>query len=140
MSQSGETADTLAALQKVAGYGVLRLGVVNAVGFSIARTTDAGVYCHAGAEQSVASTKTFLAQVTVLTLIALYLSNGNSPLYKQLLAELDALPQKIEEVLKLEPQIKLMAEKYSHHRDFLYIGRRYMYPLALEGALKLKGT
>jgi len=138
VSQSGETADTLAALQKVAGYGVLRLGVVNAVGSSIARTTDAGVYCHAGTEQSVASTKAFLAQVTVLTLIALYLSNGNSPLYKQLLTELDALPQKIEEVLKLEPQIKKLAKKYSHHRDFLYIGRRYMYPLALEGALKLK--
>jgi len=138
VSQSGETADTLAALQKVAGYGVLRLGVVNAVESSIARTTDAGVYCHAGAEQSVASTKAFLAQVTVLTLIALYLSNGNSPLYKQLLTELDALPQKIEEVLKLEPHIKKLAHKYSHHRDFLYIGRRYMYPLALEGALKLK--
>lgn len=138
VSQSGETADTLAALQKVAGYGVLRLGVVNAVGSSIARTTDAGVYCHAGAEQSVASTKAFLAQVTVLTLIALYLSNGNSPLYKQVIAHLDALPQQIEEVLKLEPQIKKLAKKYAHHRDFLYIGRRYMYPLALEGALKLK--
>ncbi len=138
VSQSGETADTLAALQKVAGYGVLRLGVVNAVGSSIARTTDAGVYCHAGSEQSVASTKAFLAQVTVLTLIALYLSNGGSPLYKQIIAELDSLPQKIEQVLKLEPAIKKLAKKYSHHRDFLYIGRRYMFPLALEGALKLK--
>lgn len=138
VSQSGETADTLAALQKVAGYGVLRLGVVNAVGSSIARTTDAGVYCHAGAEQSVASTKAFLAQVSVLTLIALYLSNGNSPLYKQVIDELDVLPQKIEQVLKLEPAIKELAKKYSHHRDFLYIGRRYMFPLALEGALKLK--
>jgi glucosamine--fructose-6-phosphate aminotransferase (isomerizing) len=138
VSQSGETADTLAALQKVAGYGVLRLGVVNAVGSSIARTTDAGVYCHAGAEQSVASTKAFLAQVTVLTLIALYLSNGNTPLYKQVITELDALPQKIEEILNLEPAIKKLAKKYAHHRDFLYIGRRYMYPLALEGALKLK--
>jgi glucosamine--fructose-6-phosphate aminotransferase (isomerizing) len=138
VSQSGETADTLAALQKVAGYGVLRLGVVNAVGSSIARTTDAGVYCHAGAEQSVASTKAFLAQVTVLTLIALYLSNGNTPLYKQVITELDALPQKIEEILNLEPTIKKLAKKYAHHRDFLYIGRRYMYPLALEGALKLK--
>ena len=138
VSQSGETADTLAALQKVAGYGVLRLGVVNAVGSSIARTTDAGVYCHAGSEQSVASTKAFLAQVTVLTLIALYLSNGSSPLYKQIIAELDSLPQKIEQVLKLEPAIKKLAKKYSHHRDFLYIGRRYMFPLALEGALKLK--
>ena len=138
VSQSGETADTLAALQKVAGYGVLRLGVVNAVGSSIARVTDAGVYCHAGAEQSVASTKAFLAQVTVLTLIALYLSNGNSPLYKQVIDELDNLPQKIEQVLKLEPAIKKLAKKYAHHRDFLYIGRRYMFPLALEGALKLK--
>lgn len=138
VSQSGETADTLAALKKVEGYGVLRLGVVNAVGSSIARTTDAGVYCHAGAEQSVASTKAFLAQVTVLTLIALYLSNGNSPLYKQVINELDALPQKIEQVLALEPAIKKLAKKYAHHRDFLYIGRRYMFPLALEGALKLK--
>lgn len=138
VSQSGETADTLAALKKVEGYGVLRLGVVNAVGSSIARTTDAGVYCHAGAEQSVASTKAFLAQVTVLTLIALYLSNGNSPLYKQIIKELDVLPQKIEQVLALEPEIKKLAKKYAHHRDFLYIGRRYMFPLALEGALKLK--
>jgi glucosamine--fructose-6-phosphate aminotransferase (isomerizing) len=138
VSQSGETADTLAALKKVEGYGVLRLGVVNAVGSSIARTTDAGVYCHAGAEQSVASTKAFLAQVTVLTLIALYLSNGNSPLYKQVITELDALPHKIEQVLALEPAIKKLAKKYAHRRDFLYIGRRYMFPLALEGALKLK--
>ena len=70
--------------------------------------------------------------------MALYLSNGNSPLYKQIIDELDSLPQKIEEVLKLEPAIKKLAKKYAHHRDFLYIGRRYMYPLALEGALKLK--
>jgi glucosamine--fructose-6-phosphate aminotransferase (isomerizing) len=138
VSQSGETADTLAALEKVAGYGVLRLGVVNAVGSSIARVTDAGVYCHAGTEQSVASTKAFIAQVTVLTLIALYLSRGNTPLYKELIAELDNIPQKIEAILKLEPEIKELAKKYAHHRDFLYIGRRYMYPVALEGAIKLK--
>jgi glucosamine--fructose-6-phosphate aminotransferase (isomerizing) len=138
VSQSGETADTLAALDKVSGYGVLRLGVVNAVGSSIARVTDAGVYCHAGSEQSVASTKAFIAQVSVLALIALYLSDGKTPLYKEMLNELDKIPQKIEEILKLEPEIKKLAEKYAHHRDFLYIGRRYMYPVALEGALKLK--
>ncbi len=138
VSQSGETADTLAALEKVAGYGVLRLGVVNAVGSSIARVTDAGVYCHAGSEQSVASTKAFIAQVTVLALIALYLSGGNTPLYKEMIKELDKIPQKIEEILKFEPEIKALAKKYAHHRDFLYIGRRYMYPVALEGALKLK--
>ena len=138
VSQSGETADTLAALEKVAGYGVLRLGVVNAVGSSIARLTDAGVYCHAGSEQSVASTKAFIAQVTVLALIALYLSDGNTPLYEEMINELDKLPAKIEAILKLEPAIKKLAKKYSHHRDFLYIGRRYMYPVALEGALKLK--
>lgn len=138
VSQSGETADTLAALEKVAGYGVLRLGVVNAVGSSIARVTDAGVYCHAGSEQSVASTKAFIAQVTVLSLIALYLSGGNTPLYKEMIKELDKIPQKIEEILKLEPEIKKLAKKYAHHRDFLYIGRRYMYPVAMEGALKLK--
>lgn len=138
VSQSGETADTLAALEKVAGFGVLRLGVVNAVGSSIARVTDAGVYCHAGSELSVASTKAFIAQVSVLALVALHLSGGNTPLYKTMLAELDLLHQKIEEILKLEPQIKELAKKYSHYRDFLYIGRRYMYPVALEGALKLK--
>jgi glucosamine--fructose-6-phosphate aminotransferase (isomerizing) len=138
VSQSGETADTIAALNKVAGYGVLRLGVVNAVGSSIARLTDAGVYCHAGSEQSVASTKAFVAQVSVLALIALYLSKGDTPLYKKMLSELDTIPQKIESILKREPEIKKLAKKYAHHRDFLYIGRRYMYPVALEGALKLK--
>lgn len=138
VSQSGETADTIAALDKVAGYGVLRLGVVNAVGSTIARVTDAGVYCHAGSERSVASTKAFIAQVSVLALIALHLSDGNTPLYKTMLAELDKLPHKIEEIIKLEPLIKDLAKKYAHHRDFLYIGRRYMYPVALEGALKLK--
>ena len=138
VSQSGETADTIAALNKVAGYGVLRLGVVNAVGSTIARMTDAGVYCHAGAEQSVASTKAFIAQVTTLALIALYLSHGNTPLYKELINELDHLPAKIEAILTQTAQIEHLAKKYAHHRDFLFIGRRYMYPVALEGALKLK--
>jgi len=138
VSQSGETADTIAALNKVADHGVLRLGVINAVGSSIARMTDAGVYCHAGAEQSVASTKAFIAQISVLSLIALRLSDGRTPLYKQMLLELDGLPSKIEAILKLEPAIKKLAKKYAHHNDFLYIGRRYIYPVALEGALKLK--
>jgi glucosamine--fructose-6-phosphate aminotransferase (isomerizing) len=138
ISQSGETADTIAALQKVENYGVLRLGVVNAVGSTIARITDAGVYCHAGPEQAVASTKAFVAQVTVLTLLALYLSEGNSPLYKPLLAELDALPQKAEAVLKHAEDFKKVALRYKDARDFLFIGRKYGFPCALEGALKLK--
>ena len=138
VTQSGETADTLAALNKVSGYGVLRLGVVNAVGSSIARVTDAGVYCHAGSEQSVASTKAFIAQVSVLSLIALYLSKGNTPLYKEMITELDAIPQKIEKIMEQESYIAELAKKYAHNRDFLYIGRRYLYPVALEGAIKLK--
>lgn len=138
ISQSGETADTIAALKKVENYGVLRLGVVNATGSTIARMTDAGVYCHAGPEQAVASTKAFIAQVTVLALIALHLSNGSSELYKPLLKELDALPQKAEAVLKQSEAIKKLAKKYANYEDFLYIGRGYGFPCALEGALKLK--
>ncbi len=138
VSQSGETADTIAALKKVEDFGVLRLGVVNAVGSTIARMTDAGVYCHAGPEQAVASTKAFIAQVTVLALIALELSNGNSPLYKPLIQELDALPAKAEALLKQAENIKAIAEKYKDYRDFLFIGRRYGFPCAMEGALKLK--
>lgn len=138
ISQSGETADTIAALKKVENYGCLRLGVVNAIGSTVARMTDAGVYCHAGPEQAVASTKAFIAQVTVLTLIALYLSNGSSNLYKPLLAELDVLPKKAEAIFQQSEAIKKLAQKYAHYDDFLYIGRGYGYPCALEGALKLK--
>jgi glucosamine--fructose-6-phosphate aminotransferase (isomerizing) len=138
VSQSGETADTIAALKKVEKYGVLRLGVVNAVGSTIARMTDAGVYCHAGPEQAVASTKAFIAQVTVLALIALHLSNGSSELYRPLLEELDALPKKAEAMLEHTESFQALAKKYTGYRDFLYIGRRYGYPCALEGALKLK--
>jgi glucosamine--fructose-6-phosphate aminotransferase (isomerizing) len=138
ISQSGETADTIAALKKVESYGVLRLGIVNAVGSTIARMTDAGVYCHAGPEQSVASTKAFIAQVTILTEIALHLSQGNTPLYRPLLQELTELPNKVKEVLKEAPKIEKLADKYKDYRDFLYIGRKYGYPCALEGALKLK--
>jgi glucosamine--fructose-6-phosphate aminotransferase (isomerizing) len=138
ISQSGETADTIAALNKVEDYGVLRLGIVNAVGSTIARITDAGVYCHAGPERSVASTKAFIAQITVLAEIALHLSGGRSPLYKPMLQELLALPDKLKQVLKQEEAIKTIAKKYADHRDFLYLGRGYAYPCALEGALKLK--
>ena len=138
VSQSGETADTIAALEKVGGYGVLRLGVVNAPGSTIARKTDAGVYCHAGPEQAVASTKAFIAQVTALTLIALHLSEGSTPLYKPLLQELNDLPAKAQQVLEQAETIKALAEKYQNYRDFLFIGRQYSYPCALEGALKLK--
>lgn len=138
ISQSGETADTIAALKKVEDYGVLRLGVVNAVGSTIARMTDAGVYCHAGPEQAVASTKAFIAQVTVLSLIALRLSNGRSKVYKPLLKELEDLPAKAQAILDNVEEIKRVAERYKDHRDFLFIGRHLTYPCALEGALKLK--
>lgn len=138
ISQSGETADTIAALKKVEDYGVLRLGIVNAVGSTIARMTDAGVYCHAGPEQAVASTKAFIAQVTVLIQIALHLSHGDTKLFKPLLAELAALPAKAQAVLDSAAAIKKVAAKYQHQRDFLFIGRHYGYPCALEGALKLK--
>jgi glucosamine--fructose-6-phosphate aminotransferase (isomerizing) len=138
VSQSGETADTIAALKKVEDYGVLRIGIVNAVGSTIARMTDAGVYCHAGPEQAVASTKAFIAQVTVLALVALHLSNGDSKLYKPLLKELDSLPAKIQTILDGAESIKKVAEKYADYRDFIFIGRQYAYPCALEAALKLK--
>lgn len=138
ISQSGETADTIAAIKKVEGYGVLKLGIVNAVGSTISRITDAGVYCHAGPEQSVASTKAFMAQVTVLTEIALYLSEGRTPLYKPLLREMSELPSKITSVLQDAEKIKKISKKYAKYRDFLFIGRGYLYPCAMEGALKLK--
>lgn len=138
ISQSGETADTIAALKKVEGHNILRLGVVNAVGSTIARMTDAGVYCHAGPERAVASTKAFVAQVCVLTLIALHFGNGSVKDRKKILKELDNLPKKAEELLSKAEDIKKMAEKYTGFKDFLYIGRRYGYPCSLEGALKLK--
>ncbi|HSH18233.1 MAG TPA: glutamine--fructose-6-phosphate transaminase (isomerizing) [Candidatus Saccharimonadales bacterium] len=138
VSQSGETADTIAALMKAEKYGVLRLGVVNAVGSTISRMTDAGVYCHAGPEQAVASTKAFIAQVIVLLEIALFLEKGRSPLYGALLKEIEALPAKAEAVLKTADTVQALAVKYKDYKDFLFIGRRYAYPTALEGTLKLK--
>lgn len=138
ISQSGETADTIAALKKVEDYGVLRLGIVNAVGSTIARMTDAGVYCHAGPEKAVASTKAFIAQVTVLLLIALHMNDGRSKRFKPLIEELNALPDKAQAILDQAENIKAIAEKYADFRDFLFIGRHNAFPVALEGALKLK--
>jgi glucosamine--fructose-6-phosphate aminotransferase (isomerizing) len=139
ISQSGETADTIAAIKKVEDYGVLKLGVVNAVGSTIARITDAGVYCHAGPERSVASTKAFIAQVTVLAEIALFLSqNRTSGTFKPVFNELLQLPDKLKSLLDNADQIEKIAKKYADYRDFLFIGRGYTYPVALEGALKLK--
>ena len=137
VSQSGETADTIAALKKLEGSGILTLGIINAPGSTLARMTDAGVYCHAGPEKSVASTKAFVAQVTIFTLIALHLSK-NFKEYTSLLHELDELPAKMEQTLKDTVTLQKLAKKYAHHRDFLFIGRRYGFPLALEGSLKLK--
>lgn len=138
ISQSGETADTIAALKKVEDYGILRLGIVNAIGSTIARLTDAGVYCHAGPEQAVASTKAFVSQVTVLSLIALDLARVATKHFTPVLRELTTLPEKTEAILAQAKTIQKIAKKYAGERDFLYIGRGYGFPCALEGALKLK--
>lgn len=141
ISQSGETLDTLEAIREAKRRGALTLGIVNTVGSTIARETDAGVYNHAGPEIGVASTKAFLSQVTVLALIALFLGRTrdlSEEEGKRLAQALSDLPKKAEEVLKRADDIKRVAMKYKDARDFLYIGRRYNYPIALEGALKLK--
>jgi glucosamine--fructose-6-phosphate aminotransferase (isomerizing) len=142
ISQSGETADTLAAIELAKSKGAIIFGVCNVVGSSIARATHAGSYTHAGPEIGVASTKAFTAQVTVLTLMALHVAKAKGTLaesrYRQLLYEMEAIPQKIEAVLKLNDTIKLIAEKYKDSTNALYLGRGYSFPVALEGALKLK--
>ena len=138
ISQSGETADTIAAINKIKNKDILRLGIVNSMGSTIARMTDAGVYCHAGPEQAVASTKAFIAQVTVLMLIALRLSDKKNKLFKPLVDEINKLPKKAQTILDSVKEIEKIALKYKNYRNFLYIGRQYGYPCALEGALKLK--
>ncbi len=140
ISQSGETADTIAAVKKVEKYGTLCLGIVNAPGSTLARITHAGVYCHAGPELAVASTKAFISQVLILLEIALFLSKGNAPHYHHILEEIEALPAKAEALLANAEDIKQVALKYKDARDFMFIGRRYSYPVALEGTLKLKET
>jgi len=142
ISQSGETADTLAALREAKSRGALVLGVVNVVGSSIARETDAGVYIHAGPEIGVASTKAFTAQVTVLTLIAIRLAQQKNTIddkeAKKLITELAKIPSKIESILQQTDQIKHISNLFSYAPNFLYLGRSYSFPVALEGALKLK--
>ncbi|MFK5855495.1 MAG: glutamine--fructose-6-phosphate transaminase (isomerizing) [Bacteroidota bacterium] len=142
ISQSGETADTLAAIELAKEKGATILGICNVVGSSIARATHAGSYTHAGPEIGVASTKAFTAQVTVLTLMALRLAQlkGSLPKTKfmQLLQELERLPEKVEEALNGNDMAELIANKYQNATNFLYLGRGYNFPVALEGALKLK--
>lgn len=137
ISQSGETADTLAAIYKAKEHGLMTLGIVNTVGSTIARETDAGVYNHAGPEIGVASTKAFLSQLTVLAMMAIYLSKDES-LTKKLLEELEKIPEKIKKILTQSTKLEKLAEKYKDYENFLFLGRRYNYPVALEGALKLK--
>ncbi len=142
ISQSGETADTLAALEHVKSKGALIYGVVNAVGSSIARLTDAGSYIHSGPEIGVASTKAFTGQVTLLSMAALWLGHRRGTLpysrYRTLIAELAKIPEQIEETLKVEDQIKYIASEMTEYHNSLYLGRGYNFPVALEGALKLK--
>ncbi|MGK0334802.1 MAG: glucosamine--fructose-6-phosphate aminotransferase (isomerizing) [Paraglaciecola sp.] len=142
LSQSGETADTLAALELAKKKGAMIYGIVNAVGSSIARLTDAGSYIHAGPEIGVASTKAFTGQVTVLTLLALSLAQKLSTIsntkFQTLVRELELIPSKVEEILKENDHIKYIAGEVKDHHNALYLGRGYNFPVALEGALKLK--
>ena len=141
VSQSGETADTLAGLREAKERGALGLGVVNAVGSTIARETDAGVYLHVGPEIGVASTKAFLGQVTVLTLIALFLGRRKFLSTEQLAQNLDALermPGHIERITRQSDMIRKEVAKVVHRENWLFLGRGLNYPVALEGALKLK--
>jgi glutamine---fructose-6-phosphate transaminase (isomerizing) len=142
ISQSGETADTLAALRLAREKGALALGICNAVGSSLARETDAGVFTHAGTEIGVASTKAFTAQVAVLTLFAMKLAKARGTIseeeYSDIVRELNQVPDKIRMILESNSKIKLLAEKYSNALNALYLGRGMLYPVALEGALKLK--
>jgi glutamine---fructose-6-phosphate transaminase (isomerizing) len=142
ISQSGETADTLVAIETAKAKGAIILGVVNVVGSSIARASHGGAYTHAGPEIGVASTKAFTAQLAVLTMIALKIANIKGTIsherYMLLLKELNEVPEKVAWVLKNSDKVKALAEKYKDADDFLYLGRGYNFPVALEGALKLK--
>ncbi len=141
ISQSGETADTLAAVRQAKQNGIPVIGIVNTVGSTIARETDAGVYLHAGPEIGVASTKAFTSQVTVLTMIALKMAEGrtlDAEQMKGMLAELALIPAKVEQALKTDAQIHELAKQVRLASNFLFLGRGYNFPVALEGALKLK--
>lgn len=142
ISQSGETADTLVAIENAKAKGAIILGVVNVVGSSIARISHAGAYTHAGPEIGVASTKAFTAQLAVLSMIALKIAQlkGTMPTERisALLSELEEIPGKVQQILSDTTGIESIAKKYATARDFLYLGRGYNFPVALEGALKLK--
>lgn len=142
ISQSGETADTLVAIEKAKEQGAIIFGIVNAVGSSIARLSHGGAYTHAGPEIGVASTKAFTGQLAVLTMMALKIAKEKGTIsnerYSKLLFELDAIPEKVEAILKSADAIKAIAEKYKGAADALFLGRGYNFPIALEGALKLK--
>jgi len=142
ISQSGETADTLAALQMAKENHATIIGVCNVVGSSISRITDAGVYTHAGVEIGVASTKAFTAQVTVMIMLALKLAREKGTIspevYGSMIQDLSEVPEKVKSILVKHPHIKTIAEKYKEAVNALYLGRGYLFPVALEGALKLK--
>ena len=142
ISQSGETADTLAAIQLAKSQGALIFGIVNGVGSSIARAADTGIYIHVGPEIGVASTKAFTGQITVLTMLALALGNALGTIseekYQTICQELVSIPEKMEMVLKQSEKIEKQSDRFTYARNFLYLGRGYNYPVALEGALKLK--
>lgn len=142
ISQSGETADTLAAIELAKSKGATIFGVCNVVGSSIPRATHAGAYTHAGPEIGVASTKAFTAQVTVLTLMALQMAHKRGTItesrFRGILGELESIPGKVEVALKCNDKAKAIAELFKDARNFLYLGRGYGFPVALEGALKLK--
>jgi len=141
ISQSGETADTLAALREAKSRGVPVLGIVNVVGSTIARETDAGVYNHAGPEIGVASTKAFTSQLSILALLTLFLGRQREMSLvtgKRIAEELAEIPHLMRRILKKANDIKMIAEKYSEYSNFLYLGRKYNYPIAMEGALKIK--
>jgi glutamine---fructose-6-phosphate transaminase (isomerizing) len=142
ISQSGETADTLAALELAKAKGATILGICNAVGSSIARITEAGVYLHAGPEIGVASTKAFTAQVTVLAMLAIATAHTKGSIdddvYRQLLIELEAIPEKVKQILNKAEEIKEISKLFTFAQNFLFLGRGLNFPVALEGALKLK--
>ncbi len=141
ISQSGETADTLGALREAKEKGTMTLGIVNTVGSSIARETEAGIYSHAGPEIGVASTKAFTSQLAILALLTLFLGRQRQlslVMGQRIAKELSRLPDLVKKVLESDSKIKELAEKYKDFNNFLYLGRKYNYPIALEGALKLK--
>jgi len=141
ISQSGETADTLAAIREAENKGALTLGIVNTVGSTIARETVAGIYNHAGPEIGVASTKAFTSQLSIFVLLTIFLGRQRDMSFvtgKRIATEMNKIPKLIEGILRQAKEIKKIAKKYAQYKDFLYLGRKYNFPIALEGALKIK--